>query len=212
MVDRRAGTVLRRVRTSICIGSIWGDPMWVAGTLKYIISIYPDAIPDGRSALPDRGTAIPTQTPFAENGVCRRGECVLQTPFVACIAGGDAGSLTQGDRRMARKSIRQRNAEQRVRQQKVRDTAREHKRPTRDDIARTLLWQMIVTAKQKRKRDEILGLLCDEIVAELVLQGFDPRESEAVFEALAEKYEPDVRPFRVKRHLDGKDRADREPS
>ena len=108
---------------------------------------------------------------------------------------------------MARKSIRQRNAEQRVRQQKVRDTAREHRRPTRDDIARTLLWQMIVTAKQKRKRDEILGLLCDEIVAELALQGFDARESEAVFEALAEKYEPEVRPFRIKRHLDGKARA-----
>ncbi|QRI62551.1 hypothetical protein JQ506_17085 [Shinella sp. PSBB067] len=108
---------------------------------------------------------------------------------------------------MARKSIRQRNAEQRVRQQKVRDDARAQKRPTRDDIARTLLWQMIVTAKKKRKRDAILGLLCDEIVAELALQGFDARESEAVFEALAEKYEPEVRPFRIKRHLDGKARA-----
>lgn len=107
---------------------------------------------------------------------------------------------------MARKSIRQRNAEQRVRQQKVRDDAREHRRPTRDDIARTLLWQMIVTAKQKRKRDEILDRLCDEIVAELVLQGFDIRESEAVFEALADKYEPDIRPFRIKRHLEAKAR------
>jgi len=107
---------------------------------------------------------------------------------------------------MARKSIRQRNAEQRVRQQKVRDDARAQKRPTRDDIARTLLWQMIVTAKQKRKRDEILDRLCDEIVAELVLQGFDIRESEAVFEALADKYEPDIRPFRIKRHLEAKAR------
>lgn len=113
---------------------------------------------------------------------------------------------------MARKSIRQRNAEQRVRQQRVRDDARENRRPTRDDIARTLLWQMIVTAKQKKKCDEILGRLCDEIVAELVIQGFDVRESEAVFEALAEKYDPEVRPFRVKRHLDRKDRTDREPS
>jgi hypothetical protein len=105
---------------------------------------------------------------------------------------------------MARKTIRQRNAEQRVRQQKVRDDAREHRRPTRDDIARTLLWQMIVTAKQKRKRDEILDRLGSEIVAELVLQGFDPRESEAVFDALAEKYEPEVRPFRIKRYLEGR--------
>jgi hypothetical protein len=64
-----------------------------------------------------------------------------------------------------------------------------------------------VTAKKKRKRDEILGLLCEEIVAELVLQGFDACESEAVFEALAEKYEPEVRPFRIKRHLKGKAHA-----
>lgn len=105
---------------------------------------------------------------------------------------------------MARKSIRQRNTEQRVRQQRVRDEAREHRRPTRDDIARTLLWQMIVTAKQKRRRDEILERLCGEIVAELALQGFDVRESEAVFEALAEKYESEVRPFRIKRHLEGR--------
>ena len=110
---------------------------------------------------------------------------------------------------MARKSIRQRNAEQRVRQQRVRDDARENRRPTRDDIARTLLWQMIVTAKKTRKRDEVLDRLCDEIVAELVLQGFDVRESEAVFEALSEKYEPEVRPFRIKRHLERKARADR---
>ena len=108
---------------------------------------------------------------------------------------------------MARKSIRQRNAEQRVRQQRVRDEARDHRRPTRDDIARTLLWQMIVTAKKKRRCDEILDRLCDEIVAELVHQGFDTRESEAVFVALAEKYEPEVRPFRIKRHLDGKARV-----
>jgi len=105
---------------------------------------------------------------------------------------------------MARKSIRQRNAEQRVRQQKVRDDTHEHRRPTRDDIARTLLWQMIVTAKKTRKRDEVLDRLGSEITAELVPPGFDARESEAVFDALAEKYELDVRPFRIKRHLEGK--------
>ncbi len=91
--------------------------------------------------------------------------------------------------------------------ERVRDDAREHRRPTRDDIARTLLWQMIVTAKQKRRRDEILERLCGEIVAELTLQGFDIRESEAVFEALTEKYEPEVRPFHIKRRLEGEDRT-----
>jgi len=131
----------------------------------------------------------------------------MQTGFVACIAGGDDGLQHKETGEMARKSIRQRNAEQRVRQQKVRDDARAQRRPTRDDIARTLLWQMIVTAKKKRKRDEILVRLCEEIVAELVLLGFDARESEAVFEALAEKYEPEVRPFRIKRHLEETVRA-----
>lgn len=105
---------------------------------------------------------------------------------------------------MVRKSRKQRNAEQRVRQQKVRDTTRERRRPTRDDIARTLLWQMIVTAEGKRNRTAFLDRLCDEIVAQLALQGFDRHESEAVFSALAEKYTADLRPFRVKRHLQEK--------
>lgn len=74
---------------------------------------------------------------------------------------------------MARKSIRQRNAEQRVRQQRVRDDAREHRRLTRDDVARALLWQMIVTAKQKRKRDKIPERLCIEVTR---LHNIDYRE------------------------------------
>ncbi|MCQ4634911.1 hypothetical protein GB927_033110 [Shinella sp. CPCC 100929] len=103
---------------------------------------------------------------------------------------------------MARKSKKQRNAEQRVRQQKVRETARECRRPSRDDIARTLLWQMIVTAEGRRNRTAFLDRLCDEIVAQLVLQGFDRRESEVVFDALADKYTSALPPFRIKRHLD----------
>lgn len=103
---------------------------------------------------------------------------------------------------MVRKSKKQRNAEQRVRQQKVRDVARERRRPTRDDIARTLLWQMIVTAEGSSKRTAFLERLCGEIVAQLVLQGFDQRESEVVFEALADKYTADLPPFRIKRHLE----------
>lgn len=108
---------------------------------------------------------------------------------------------------MVRKSKKQRNAEQRVRQQKVRDVARECRRPTRDDIARTLLWQMIVTAEGRRNREAFLDRLCDEIVVQLVRQGFDGRESQAVFEALADKYSADLPPFRIKRHLQGTARA-----
>ncbi|MBR0554337.1 hypothetical protein J5J10_01475 [Ciceribacter sp. L1K23] len=102
---------------------------------------------------------------------------------------------------MVRKSKKQRNAEQRIRQQKNRDMARECRRPTRDDIARTLLWQMIVTAEGRANREAFLAKLRDEVVAQLVRQGFDRKESKTVFEAIASKYRADQPPFRIKRHL-----------
>ena len=101
---------------------------------------------------------------------------------------------------MVRKSKKQRNAEQRVRQQKNRDTARECKRPTRDDIARTLLWQMVVTAEGRPNRAAFLAKLRDE--------GFNRKECKAVFEAIASKYSADQLPFRIKRHLQNPDPAD----
>nr|WP_299497867.1 hypothetical protein [uncultured Rhizobium sp.] len=109
---------------------------------------------------------------------------------------------------MVRKSKKQRNAEQRVRQQKNRDTARECKRPTRDDIARTLLWQMVVTAEGRPNRAAFLAKLRDEVAAQLVRQGFNRKECKAVFEAIASKYSADQLPFRIKRHLQNPDPAD----
>ena len=88
-----------------------------------------------------------------------------------------------------------------MRQQKVRDDAREKRRPSRDDIARMLLWQLIATAQSRRKGRLILDRLRDEVVEGLERQGFDVRESETVFEDLIRKYADGLFPFRPKRHL-----------
>lgn len=103
---------------------------------------------------------------------------------------------------MSKKSKREINAEQRARQQRVRDEARDRRRPSRDDLARMLLWKMIMsTEKHKLGRREALDRLRDEIVDGLDRQGFDVRESEDVFEDLAARYADGLFPFRPKRHL-----------
>ena len=90
---------------------------------------------------------------------------------------------------MARKPKKQRNAEQVVRQQRVRDAARTKRRPSRDDIARMFLWQMIAGVQNKRTDGRVvLDKLRNEIVEGLERQGFDVRQSEDVFEALVDKY------------------------
>lgn len=103
---------------------------------------------------------------------------------------------------MTKKSKWKINTEQRARQQRVRDEARDRRRPSRDDIARMLLWKMIMsTEKHKLGRREALDRLRDEVVDGLEIQGFDVRESEEVFEDLAARYADGLFPFRPKRHL-----------
>ncbi|MCZ4290795.1 hypothetical protein [Hoeflea alexandrii] len=103
---------------------------------------------------------------------------------------------------MTKKSKREINAEQRARQQRVRDEARDRRRPSRDDLARMLLWKMIMsTEKHQLGRRQALDRLRDEIVDGLKLQGFEVRESEEVFEELAARYADGLFPFRPKRHL-----------
>ncbi|WP_412050351.1 hypothetical protein ACK6D9_01345 [Hoeflea sp. Naph1] len=103
---------------------------------------------------------------------------------------------------MTKKSKREIAAKQRARQQRVRDEARIRRRPSRDDLARILLWKMIMCAeKHPLGRRRALDRLCDEIVDGLELQGFDVRESEDVFEDLASRYADGMFPFRPKRHL-----------
>jgi CII-binding regulator of phage lambda lysogenization HflD len=104
--------------------------------------------------------------------------------------------------RMTKKSKREINAEQRARQKRVRDEARDRKRPSRDDLARMLLWKMIMsTEKYHLGRRQALDRLRDKIVDGLELQGFDVKESEEVFEELAARYADGLFPFRPKRHL-----------
>ncbi len=102
---------------------------------------------------------------------------------------------------MARKSKKQRNADQVVRQQRVRDEAKARRRPSRDDLARMLLWQMITAAQRRKDARLALDKLSEAIVADLERQGFDVRESEDVFEELAERYSDGLFPFRPKWYL-----------
>lgn len=102
---------------------------------------------------------------------------------------------------MTRKSRKQRNAEQAVRQQSVRDEAKARRRPSRDDLARVLLWQMIVAAQRRKDARLALDKLSEAIVIDLERQGFDVRESEDVFEGLADRYSDGLFPFRPKWHL-----------
>jgi len=102
---------------------------------------------------------------------------------------------------MPRKSKKQRNVEQLARQQRVRDEARARRRPSRDDLARVLLWQMITAAQGRADARIALDKLSESIIWELERQGFDVRESEDVFEDLAGRYSDGLFPFRPKRHL-----------
>jgi len=102
---------------------------------------------------------------------------------------------------MARKSKKQRNAEQAERQQKVRDEAKVRRRPGRDDLARMLLWQMITAAQGQKDPYRAVGKVRDALVEQLERQGFDVRESEEVFHELADRYSDGLFPFRPKRHL-----------
>lgn len=102
---------------------------------------------------------------------------------------------------MPRKPKTQRNAEQRARQQTVRDQAWANRRPSRDDIARMFLWQMIVSVGGRRDGRLVLDRLRNEIVEGLERRGFDVRESETVFEELVGRYADGLFPFRPKRHL-----------
>ena len=102
---------------------------------------------------------------------------------------------------MPRKPHKQRNAEQLIRQQRVREQTKARRRPTRDDLARVLLWQMITAAQAQKDPDRALGKVRDSIVDDLERQGFDVRESENVFHELADRYSDGLYPFRPKRHL-----------
>lgn len=103
---------------------------------------------------------------------------------------------------MARISKKQRNEEQRVRQAKTREKAKEERKPGRDDFARVLLWVMIREAQTERNSREALDLLRNSITPELERQLFHIKHAEDAFEALAARYSSGLNPFRPKRHLE----------
>ena len=108
---------------------------------------------------------------------------------------------------MADKSKRTKTAEQRTRQQGVRDKAKDLRRPTRDDVARMLLWKTISDA---HKSGDVAGPafleeISRDIVTGLEAQGFDDRESYDVIDGLIRKYADGLFPFRPKRHLERKE-------
>lgn len=103
---------------------------------------------------------------------------------------------------MARKPLKQRTAEQRVRQKATRIKAKANARPSRDDVARMFLYLKIVGVLKKRKDAPlVIETMRTEIVGALERQGFDQNESLDVFDDLVKKYAKEEFPFRPKRHL-----------
>lgn len=100
-----------------------------------------------------------------------------------------------------KKTEKQRNAEQAIRQQLVRENAKARCRPSRDDMARVLLWQIITAAQSYNDADRALGKVRDSLTNDLERQGFAVRECEEVFHEIAERYSDGLYPFRPKRHL-----------
>jgi hypothetical protein len=102
-------------------------------------------------------------------------------------------------------SRRERLERQKERQRELRAAARVKRRPSRDDVARALL-HFAVTENIRQGRERQLADLEDRIVAVLTSQGFDRRETEAVLEALVDKYRSGWT-FQRKRHVQGEGRA-----
>jgi hypothetical protein len=70
------------------------------------------------------------------------------------------GTLLERNYIMARMTREERNERQRIRQLSVRKTAQKLKKPSRDDIARMLLWQMITGIQKNKKRIKLAERKC----------------------------------------------------
>ena len=113
--------------------------------------------------------------------------------------GRDANGEGKGG--MARKPVSERNAEQKVRQAELRRRNRALRRPTRDDVARVLLFKAITDVDTPEKR-ALWETLEGKLIDMLVEQGFDGRESERVLDDLYERYTTGRGGFRRKLHLE----------
>lgn len=102
--------------------------------------------------------------------------------------------------RMAQ-SRREKLDKQRERQRVVRARRRAERKPSRDDIARTLLHWAIVQNLRHGREEEIFRLQ-EFITAELVAQGFDRVGCDTAFDELVDKYRAGWA-FQRKPHLHG---------
>ena len=96
-------------------------------------------------------------------------------------------------------SRRERLDRQRERQRGYRADMKAKSKPSRDDIARTLLYWAITEALD-RDGEKGLFRVQDRIVGELVAQGFDKKASDSAFHDLIDKYRSGWT-FRRKVHL-----------
>lgn len=100
-------------------------------------------------------------------------------------------------------SRRQRLDRQRERQRALRAEASASRKPSRDDIARTLL-HWAITENIKHGREEELDRLQRQVIDRLVEQGFDRQASDTAWDALVDKYRKGWT-FQTKRHLKADD-------
>lgn len=96
-------------------------------------------------------------------------------------------------------SRRQRLDRQRERQRTLRAEASAKRKPSRDDIARTLL-HWAITENIRHDREDELDRLQMQVVDRLVAQGFDRQASDTAWDALVDKYRNGWA-FQSKRHL-----------
>lgn len=86
---------------------------------------------------------------------------------------------------MVGKGRRERLEKQRAYQDGYREEQAERARPSRDDVARMLLYYVVKDVRT----GSLLDRLMDKVVDELVKQGFDRRETDLFVEELVEKYQ-----------------------
>lgn len=95
---------------------------------------------------------------------------------------------------------------QRERQRALRAATKKSRKPTRDDIARTLL-HWAITENIRYGREEELFQLQVQVVDQLVAQGFEKHASDVAWDALVDKYRQGWS-FQRKRHLKAEEGED----
>jgi len=106
-------------------------------------------------------------------------------------------------------SRRQRLDRQRERQRTLRAEASARRKPSRDDIARTLL-HWAITENIRHGREDELDRLQAQVMDRLIAQGFDRQASDIAWDALVDKYRNGWT-FQSRRHLKADDGGSDDP-